>query len=450
MSDALKVEQWPIERLVEYARNPRKNDEHVDRMVGAIREFGFRIPIVAKSDGLVVDGHLRLKAARKMGLANVPVALADDLTEAQIKAFRLLANKSASWASWDDDLLALEISELGAADFDLSLVGFSDDELAAILADRTAGLTDPDDVPPTPDAPVSVLGDVWTLGRHRLVCGDATSAADVALLTQGVQADLCFTSPPYLRQRDYETGVGDWDALMQGVFANLPVKPEAQLLVNLGMVHRDGEWLPYWDGWIAWMREQGWRRFGWYVWDQGPGLPGDWNGRLAPAHEWIFHFNHVAERARKTHQSKHAGEIHKGKGLRAANGVVGPSTVFGKPYQATKIGDSVIRVLRQHGSIGVAGDHPAVFPADLVSEMLTAFSDPDDVVYEPMCGSGTQLISAQKNGRTCLAMEIAPRYVDVALLRWQNFTGQQATHALTGRSFADTAAERAPTPAEAA
>lgn len=106
---ALKVEHWPIDRLKEYARNPRKNDEQVDRMVGAIQEFGFRIPVVARSDGLVIDGHLRLKAARKLGMEIVPVALADDLTEAQIKAFRLLANKSANWASWDNDLLALEL-----------------------------------------------------------------------------------------------------------------------------------------------------------------------------------------------------------------------------------------------------------------------------------------------------------------------------------------------------
>jgi DNA modification methylase len=279
------------------------------------------------------------------------------------------------------------------------------------------------------------------------VCGDATSAADVALLTQGVLADLCFTSPPYLRQRDYETGVGDWDALMQGVFANLPVKDEAQLLVNLGMVHRDGEWLPYWDGWIAWMREQGWRRFGWYVWDQGAGLPGDWNGRLAPSHEWVFHFNRVAERARKTKPSIHAGEIHKGRGLRDRQGVVGKSTVFGLAYQQTKIPDSVIRVPRQHGSIGVAGDHPAVFPVDFVSEMLTAFSDPDDVVYEPMCGSGTQLISAQKNGRTCLAMDIAPIYCDVAVLRWQAFTGQTATRP-DGTPFGAARVE-SPAPADA-
>jgi ParB-like chromosome segregation protein Spo0J len=130
---ALKVEDWPIDRLKEYARNPRKNDEQVDRMVGAIKEFGFRIPVVAKSDGLVIDGHLRLKAARKLGMEQVPVALADDLTEPQIKAFRLLANKSANWASWDDDLLALELEDLVGMDFDLSLTGFDSNEIDRLL-----------------------------------------------------------------------------------------------------------------------------------------------------------------------------------------------------------------------------------------------------------------------------------------------------------------------------
>jgi ParB-like chromosome segregation protein Spo0J len=133
-------------------------------MVAAIREFGFRIPIVAKSDGLIVDGHLRLKAAKKLGLTEVPVALADELSDAQIKAFRLLANRSATWATWDDDLLRLELADLGDMDFDLNLTGFAVAELDEILAERTEGLTDPDDVPEAPEHPVSVPGDLWLLG----------------------------------------------------------------------------------------------------------------------------------------------------------------------------------------------------------------------------------------------------------------------------------------------
>ena len=131
----LKVEMWPMERLVPYARNPRRNDEQVEKMAASIREFGFRIPVVAKSDGTVVDGHLRLKAALLLGLSEVPVALADDLTDAQVKAFRIMANKSAEWAAWDNDLLRLELEDLRELDCDLLLTGHELLEIEAILKD---------------------------------------------------------------------------------------------------------------------------------------------------------------------------------------------------------------------------------------------------------------------------------------------------------------------------
>lgn len=137
-NEKLKVETWKIDRLIPYARNPRKNDEQVDRMASAIKEFGFRIPIVAKSDGSVVDGHLRLKAAQKLGLKEVPVALADELTDAQVKAFRLLANRSASWAEWDNDILKLELDELKDMDYDLDLTGFESTEISALFDDASA------------------------------------------------------------------------------------------------------------------------------------------------------------------------------------------------------------------------------------------------------------------------------------------------------------------------
>ena len=139
----LKVEKWPIERCIPYCRNPRKNDEQVDRMASAIKEFGFRIPIVAKSDGSVVDGHLRLKAAQKLGLKEVPVALADELTDAQVKAFRILANKSAIWAEWDTDLLKLELEDLQELDFNLELTGFDAEELGDIWLDGDGGQDEP-------------------------------------------------------------------------------------------------------------------------------------------------------------------------------------------------------------------------------------------------------------------------------------------------------------------
>ena len=152
---------------------------------------------MAKSDGSVVDGHLRLKAARKLGLTEVPVALADELTDAQIKAFRLIANRSATWAEWDTELLRLELGELNVLGFDLTLTGFGEIELGSLLADKTEGLTDPDDAPAVPEHPVSQTGDLWLLGRHRLLCGDSTVATDVERVLGGIEPHLMVTDPPY-------------------------------------------------------------------------------------------------------------------------------------------------------------------------------------------------------------------------------------------------------------
>jgi hypothetical protein len=192
-----KIEYWPTESLIDYAKNPRKNDHAIDRMAAAIKEFGFRVPILAKSDKLVVDGHLRLKAAKKLSLKEVPVMLADDMSETQIKAFRLSVNRVAEIAEWDLDLLKLELMDLNLEGFDLSLIGFDDDLLANMLKEETEGLTDEDAVPEVPDDPVTVEGDVWVLGKHRLMCGDSTSIDAVEKLMGGVKADMVFTDPPY-------------------------------------------------------------------------------------------------------------------------------------------------------------------------------------------------------------------------------------------------------------
>src|SRR6267154_6727290 len=168
-----QVQIWHIDRLVFYARNPRKNDAVVDRMCSSIREFGFKIPVLARSDGEVVDGHLRLKAAKKLRIAEVPVILCDEWSPAQVKAFRLMVNRSVTWADWDDELLALELQDIQELDFDLSLTGFDPGEIDGLLAledDEKANAA-----PPLPETPVSRLGDLWRLGPHRVLCGDATS-----------------------------------------------------------------------------------------------------------------------------------------------------------------------------------------------------------------------------------------------------------------------------------
>jgi len=460
----LTLEQWPVDRLIDYARNPRKNDHAVEQMASVITEFGFRIPVVAKSTGELVDGHLRLKAARKLGLTTVPVVLADELTDAQIKAFRLLANRSASWAQWDDALLALELEDLKLADFDLALTGFDEDEISRLLdngeaasdgnQEQTTDESDAaDDVPEAPANPVSRTGDVWALGAHRLACGDASDAAVVSTLMAGEQANLLFTSPPYANQRAYTTGgIADWDRLMQGVFAvaMTVMATAAQMLVNLGLVHRDGTVVRYWDDWLSWMPREGWRFFAWYVWDQGVTVPGDWAGRLAPRHEFLFHFNREARKPNKTVPCKFAGQDKhlqadgsSSGGLRTREGERTGWNHAGKVTQDFRIPDSVVTCTRQRGSIGEGLDHPAVFPVALPEFILEAFTDPGDIVFEPFCGSGTTMLAAQRTGRIARSVEIAPEYVDVAIKRFQqNFPDVPVTLLATGQTFAEIAAER--------
>ena len=197
-----EVQTWPIDKLVFYARNPRKNDAAVDRMCGSIREFGFKIPVLARSDGEVVDGHLRLKAARKLGITEIPVILCDEWTEAQVKAFRIMVNRSVTWAEWDEELLAIELQELNAEDFDLSLTGFDQREIDGLLAIPEE--EEANAAPPLPANPASRLGDLWLCGKHRVLCGSATSAEDVARLLEDRKPKLLVTDPPYGIELDTE------------------------------------------------------------------------------------------------------------------------------------------------------------------------------------------------------------------------------------------------------
>src|SRR4051794_38331361 len=163
------IQIWSIDRLVFYARNPRKNDTAVDRMIGSIREFGFKIPVLARSDGEVIDGHLRLKAAKKLGIADVPVILCDEWTPAQVKAFRLMVNRSVAWAEWDDALLGLELADLKDLAYDLDLTGFDACEIDALLRASTDD-DGADEAPPVPEQAASELGDLWLCGDHRVLC----------------------------------------------------------------------------------------------------------------------------------------------------------------------------------------------------------------------------------------------------------------------------------------
>ncbi|HTI81761.1 MAG TPA: site-specific DNA-methyltransferase [Acetobacteraceae bacterium] len=434
----LNIVYRPIGELKPYPKNARTHSPaQVEQIAASITEFGFTNPVLTDDTDGIIAGHGRLMAAKLLGLAEVPTIPLVGLSDEQKRALILADNKLAMTAGWDADLLRIELGELKTMSFDLAVTGFSLGELDQIFAQPRAGHGDPDDLPDPPAGePVSTRGTVWVLGEHRLCCGDSTDQDDIDRLMLGDEADLCVTSPPYQGQRRYGgTDIDDWDALMQGVFAHMPMRETAQVLVNLGLIHRDHEWQPYWDGWIEWMRAAGWRRFGFYVWDQGPGLAGDFRGRLAPAHEFIFHFNRAPARVRKTHKSKHAGEMSKGM-LRSGEATyTGLRAKGATEIQATKKPDSVIRVTRHKGALGKGIDHPAVFPIGLPAELIAAYTDPGDVVYEPFGGSGTTILAAEQLGRAARAMELQPRYTDVACIRWQRHTGRQALRESDGKPF---------------
>jgi hypothetical protein len=196
-----EIQTWPIDKLVLYARNPRKNDAAVDRMCASIREFGFKIPCLVRSDGEVIDGHLRLKAARRLEIAEIPVILCDEWTLTQVKAFRIMVNRSATWADWDQELLALELQDLQTSGYDLALTGFDTQEIDALVLNDAP---DEDAVPPVPYDPVTCMGDLWLCGSHRVLSGDATDAEVVTRLLEERKPMLMVTDPPYGIELDSE------------------------------------------------------------------------------------------------------------------------------------------------------------------------------------------------------------------------------------------------------
>lgn len=441
----MQIQTIPLTKIIPYARNPRQNSgAPVAKVKASLKEFGWRQPIVVDRDMVIVVGHTRYAAALELGMTDAPVHIADTLTPAQIKAYRIADNRTGAEAQWDMELLGLEIQDLKELDFSLDLTGFDADELAGIELEgepETEGDTEPQadradelrkkwDVKP---------GDLWALGEHRLLCGDSTKAEDVARVMGGENADLCFTSPPYGQQRDYRDGatekVSDWDSLMQGVFANLPMSDDGQVLVNLGLIHRNNEWVPYWDVWIKWMRQHGWRRFGWYVWDQGGGLMGNWSGRFAPSFEFVFHFNKQSKEPCKFIDCKE-NSIEKAKmkikahnqgkrvsGQRDKNGDVKELSSINKVGQK-KIPDSVLRIYREQARGLHTETHPAVFPVQFPEFAMQAWPG---MVYEPFSGSGTTLIACENLKRRCRAIELSPGYVAVALQRWADHTGKTPT-----------------------
>ncbi len=433
-----------MESLIPYARNARTHsDAQVAQIAASIREFGFCNPVLIDAESGIIAGHGRVLAARKLGMTDVPCVRLGHLTDVQRRAYIIADNKLALNAGWDEAMLALELSALRIEEFDLDLTGFDVGEIDALLdgADLVGsdgGGSGEDDTEPEVDRADELrklwgveTGQLWQLGEHRLLCGDSTRAEDVARVMGGERADLCFTSPPYGQQREYRDGgaVTDWDELMRGVFGNLPMADDGQVLVNLGLVHDDGECIQYWANWLDWMRSIGYRHFGWYVWDQIRGLPGDWNGRLAPSHEFVFHFNkksvqpvkHVEcnqERAKKERDSVSKGNSKLG--LRGKDGIVRELSSLDSVGQTHKVPDSVLRFERHMANDVARKGHPATFPVTLPEFAQKSWPG---ICFEPFSGSGTTIIAGENLNRRVRAIEISPAYVAVALQRWADHTG---------------------------
>ena len=417
MQPDLRVETMPVAALAPYAANARLHStEQVAQLAASIAEFGFNVPVLVDDAGVLIAGHGRVLAAKALGLQEVPAIRLGHLTEAQARAYRLADNQLALNSTWDESLLAAELRALRTEEFDLGLIGFDGAALDRLLADAppeaagTAG-GDPDaPAPEPPAAPVSRRGDLWLLGPHRLLCGDSTSAADVAQLLDGARPHLMVTDPPYGVNYDpewrNEAGVSatmrtgkvanddraDWRAawsLFPGDVAyvwhaGVHARTVIESLEAAGFAVRSQ---------IVWAKSRFVLGRGDYHWQHEPclyavrkGATGHWQGARDQATLWAI----------------------------STGGDEDAATVHGtqKPVECMR------RPMLNNSAVGEA-------------------------IYEPFCGSGSTIIAAETTGRVCLAMELDPRYVDVAVLRWQALTGKAAVLVGEDRVFDDIAAARA-------
>lgn len=405
-SGNIKVEQRAVAELIPFARNSRTHsDEQVAQIAASIREFGWTNPILVDGKNGILAGHGRLSAARKLGMAEVPVIVLDGLTEAQKRALVIADNKLAMNAGWDLELLSSEIAGLGEDGFDLSLLGFSDDELAAFLTDKTEGLTDPDDIPESPAEPVSVLGDVWVMGKHRIVCGDSTDADVVAKCLNGVEPHLMVTDPPY--------GV-EYDASWRDKAGTSTGMAKGKVLND-----DNADWREAWalfPGDVA------------YVWHAD---------KFAPVVAESLEVNGFQMRNliiwAKSQLVMSRGDYHsQHEPCWYAVRKTGKGHYVGGRKQTT-----LWQIEKPRKS---ETGHSTQKPVECMKRPIENNSSPGQAVYEPFSGSGTTIIAGEMTGRSIHAIELNPAYVDVAVKRWQEFTGQKAVHAETGLTFAQTAA----------
>lgn len=392
-----RIEVWPTDKLVPYDKNPRTHSpEQVNQIAASIAEFGFLNPILVDTAAGIIAGHGRLQAAKQLGLAQIPVVVLDHLTEAQKRAYVIADNKLALNAGWDEDLLRAEMTALAAEDFDLPVIGFSDDELAALLAEpNTAeGQTDEDAVPEAPETPVSKPGDLWRLGNHLLLCGDSTVLANVERVLDGALADMVFTDPPY--NVDYGNTAKD---KLRGT--NRTIMND-----NLG---------------------DGFERF---LYDACVNMLTVCKGAL-----------YVCMSSSELHTLQKAFIEAGGKWstfvIWAKNTFTLGRADYQRQYEPILYGwkqgnDHYWCGARDQGDVWFVNKpvrnelHPTMKPVELVERAVNNSSKSRDIVLDCFGGSGTTLIACEKLNRQCRMIELDPKYVDVIVKRWEEFTGKKA------------------------
>lgn len=387
-----------VNDLIPYARNSRTHsDEQVTQIASSIKEFGFTNPVLIDSQGGIIAGHGRVMAAKKLGYSEVPCIELVGLTEAQKKAYIIADNKLALNAGWDDEMLRLEFDELKELGFNLELTGFSLDEISALTIEEVEGLTDEDAVPEVPETPVSARGDVWLLGNHRLMCGDSTSIDDVEILLDGARAQMVHTDPPYgvSYQSNMRTKSDKFDVLKNDdVF--LDIAPVIDAV-------SDG-WVFVWTSWKVlpqWFEQ--FKSFGYpsnqVIWFKGGGGIGDLKKTFSSDYETALVWHRGAELTGKR---------------------------IGSVWKVGKDGASEYL-------------HPTQKPVALAEEAIDKTTKKGYRVLDLFGGSGSTLIACEKTGRNAFLMELDEKYVDVIIKRWQDFTGKQAIHEATGKTYAEMA-----------
>lgn len=404
-----KLELWPIDRLVPYDRNARTHSqEQIAQIAASIQEFGFTNPILVASDDGIIAGHGRLAAAKDLGLNEVPVVVLDHLTPTQRRAYVLADNKLALNAGWDEELLQQEIAALNLVDFDLSLLGWSEEELVELLPEveeLPPEDADADAVPEPPAEPVTKPGDVWLLEKHRVMCGDSTSIEAVEQLMAGEQADLLLTDPPY--NVAYEGGTS-----------------EKLTIQNDDMSDEDFRQF-LWDVYSAAdaVMKPGAVFYIWHADSEGYNFRGAARDVGWPVRQCLIWKKSSLVLGRQDYQWKHEPCLYGWKD--------GAGHFWGSDRSQTTV--------LEFDKPSRNGEHPTMKPVELFQYQLENSTKRGWVVLDLFGGSGTTAIAAHKAGRVARLMELDPRYCDVIVRRWQQFTGKTATLESTGESFPDEA-----------